>query len=141
MWVDQRWRDLGMDMRFAPDAVVRWRLRDGMAGTWRQYFRYARGDAYAGMHPERHALRFGVYAGLGAALASERRWPKALAVAAGVAYARTPVRRGWARARDGRERAVATVAVPALMALTDIAKMAGYAAGLADRTRSGPPRA
>jgi cellulose synthase/poly-beta-1,6-N-acetylglucosamine synthase-like glycosyltransferase len=141
MWVDQRWRELGMDMRFAPGAIVRWRLRPGLTGTWTQYFRYARGDAQAGMHPERHALRFGVYVGLGPALVSGRRWPKALLALGAVAYAATPVRRGWARAVDGRERVLTTVAVPALMALTDVAKMAGYVAGLADRARSRAPRA
>jgi glycosyltransferase involved in cell wall biosynthesis len=135
MWVDQRWRELGMDMRFAPDAVVRWRLRRGPGATWRQYFWYARGDAQAGMHPERHAVRFGAYAAAGAALASERTWPKVLVAVGALAYARTPVARGWSRAADGRERAVATVAVPALMALTDAAKMAGYVAGLVDRYR------
>ena len=85
MWVDQRWRELDMDMRFAPDAVVRWHLRSGLADTWRQYFRYARGDAQAGLHAERHALRFGVCAGLGAALASRRTWPRVLAAAGAVA--------------------------------------------------------
>ncbi len=135
MWVDQRWRELGIDMRFAPEAIVRWRLRGSLVETWRQYFRYARGDAQAGMHPERHALRFGVYAGLGAALTSGRSWPKLLAAAGAVAYASTPVRRGWARAHDSRGRATATVLVPALMALTDAAKMAGYAVGLAGRVR------
>ena len=67
---NRRWRELGLDMRFAPDAVVRWRLRPTLRATWTQYFRYARGDALAGMFPERHALRFGVYAGGTAALAS-----------------------------------------------------------------------
>lgn len=133
MWVDQRWRELGMDMRFAPDAVVRWRLRPGLAATWRQYAGYARGDAHAGMHPERHTLRFAVYAGLGLALASGRGWPRALAGAGALAYAAGPVRRGWARTSGGRERAIATAAVPALMAFVDAAKMAGYASGLADR--------
>jgi glycosyltransferase involved in cell wall biosynthesis len=133
MWVDRRWRELGMDMRFAPDAVVRWRLRGDLASTWRQYFRYARGDAQAGMHPERHALRFGTYAGLWVAMGSSRAWPKVLAGAGAVAYARTPVRRGRVLARDRRERTIATVAVPALMAFTDAAKMAGFAAGLGDR--------
>jgi hypothetical protein len=136
MWVDRRWRELGMDMRFAPDAVVRWRLRGDLASTWRQYFRYARGDAQAGMHPERHAMRYGTYAGLWLATGSSRVWPKVLAGAGAIAYARTPVRRGWARGRDRRERAIATVAVPALMAFTDAAKMAGYAAGLGDRLTS-----
>jgi len=64
-----------------------------------------------------------------------------VAAAGAVAYARTPVRRGWARARTPRERAFATVAVPALMAFTDAAKMAGYAAGLAERRRSRSPDA
>ena len=79
MWVNHRWRELRLDMRFVPDAVVRWRLRPTMRATWAQYFRYARGDAQAGMYPERHALRFGVYAGLAVAVGSRRRWPKALA--------------------------------------------------------------
>jgi len=141
MWVDRRWREAAMDMRFAPEAIVRWRLRSGLAETWSQYVGYARGDGLAGMHPDRHALRFGVYAGLAGALASGRTWPRVLAAAGAVAYARTPVRRGWARARTPRERAFATVAVPALMAFTDAAKMAGYAAGLAERRRSRSPGA
>lgn len=139
MWVDQRWRELGMDMRFAHEAVVRWRLRGDLASTWRQYFRYARGDAQAGMHPERHAVRYGAYTGLSIAMGSSRAWPKVLAGAGAIAYARIPVRRGRARARGRRERAIATVGVPALMAFTDAAKMAGYAAGLRDRLTA-PPR-
>jgi glycosyltransferase involved in cell wall biosynthesis len=136
MWVDQRWRELGSDMRFAPEAVVRWRLRPGLAATWSQYFRYARGDAQARMHSERHVLRFGVYAGLTGALASRRSWPRFVAAAGAIAYAATPVRRGWARARNPGERALSTVAVPALMAFTDAAKMAGYGAGLVDRMKA-----
>jgi glycosyltransferase involved in cell wall biosynthesis len=135
MWVNHRWRELGLDMRFAPDAVVRWRLRTTMRATWAQYFLYARGDAHAGMYPERHALRYGVYGGAAAALASRRRWPKILAVAGAVAYAREPVRRSRHRLSDPRERVAAAIVVPALMAWIDTAKMAGYAAGLVDRGR------
>jgi glycosyltransferase involved in cell wall biosynthesis len=133
MWVDHRWRELGLDMRFAADAIVRWPLRPTLGATWTQYFRYARGDAHAGMFPERHALRYGVYACAVAALRSRRTWPKLAAAAGAVAYARTPVRRARRRLDDARERALATVVVPALMAWIDSAKMAGYAAGLADR--------
>jgi glycosyltransferase involved in cell wall biosynthesis len=135
MWVDLRWRQLGMDMRFAPRAVVRWRLRPTLTSTWVQYFRYARGDALAGMHPERHALRFGAYAGLVAALASRRTWPKLLAGSAAVRYARTPIRRAFRRLHDPRDRVLAAVAVPGLIAWIDTAKMAGYASGLLDRAR------
>jgi glycosyltransferase involved in cell wall biosynthesis len=135
MWVDLRWRERGLDMRFAPEAVVRWRLRPDLGSTWRQYVRYARGDGQAGMHPDRHGARFAAYAGLGVAFASLRTWPKIVAVAGGVAYARTPVRRAWRRFDTLGEKALATAAVPALMAFTDAAKMAGYVAGLGDRAR------
>jgi hypothetical protein len=122
-------------MRFAPEAVARWRLRPTLGATWRQYFRYARGDAQAGMYPERHALRFGVYAGLGVALGSKRAWPKLLAAAGATTYARTPVRRARRRLSQPGERAAAVLVTPLLMAWLDSAKMAGYAAGLADRAR------
>lgn len=136
MWVNHRWRELGLDMRFAPEAVVHWRLRPTLSAVWRQYFRYARGDARGGMYPERHALRFGVYAGIVLAARSRGRLPKLAAAAGAVAYARTPLRRAWARLDAPAPRVAATAIVPALMAWIDAAKMAGYAAGLADRARA-----
>jgi len=135
MWVNHRWRDLGMDVRFAPDAVVRWRLRPDLPSTWRQYFRYGRGDALAAMNPERHALRAGVYGGTVAALVSSRRWPKLLVGVGAAAYAAAPLTRAWRRFPDPGSRVAATVAVPALMAFIDTAKMAGYSAGLLRRLR------
>ena len=135
MWVNHRWRERGLDLRFAPEAVVRWRLRPTLRATWWQYFRYARGDARGGLYPERHALRFGVYGGLAVALASRRTWPKTVAAAGAVAYARGPVRRAWRRVPDARARTLAVAVVAALMAWIDSAKMAGYAAGLLERLR------
>ena len=136
MWVNHRWREHGLDMRFAPEAVVRWRLRPGLRATWAQYFEYARGDALGGMYPERHALRLGVYAGLGVAVTSKRRWLKLAAAAGALAYARTPVTRAWRIMSEPAEKAAATVVVPMLMAWTDGAKMAGYVAGLVQRART-----
>jgi glycosyltransferase involved in cell wall biosynthesis len=135
MWVNHRWRERGLDLRFAPDAVARWPLRPDPAAVWRQYLRYARGDAHAGMYPERHALRVAVYGGLAAALLSRRRWPLALAALGGFAYARTPIRRAWSRLGAPAERAAAAVLVPTLMAWIDLAKLAGYGIGLVDRLR------
>ncbi len=106
-----------------------------LRASWQQYSRYARGDAQAGMHPDRHALRLAAYGGSAATLASGRRRPKALAAAGALAYAREPVRRAWRRMPDPRERAAAAVVVPALMGWIDTAKMAGYAVGLIDRGR------
>lgn len=137
MYVNHRWRDLGLDLRFVPDAVVRWRLRDSLFDTWLQYFRYARGDAIAGMHPERHAIRFGVY---GAALYawSTRGVMRKLATLAGAgAYAARPLRRASARFDDPADRAIAFLAVPALMGFVDLAKLAGYLAGVRARQGNG----
>jgi glycosyltransferase involved in cell wall biosynthesis len=137
MWVNHRWRELGMRIVFAPEAVVRWPMRPDLLATWTQYFRYARGDALAGMYPERHAVRYLTYGALAAALAGRRTWPKLAAAVAATAHARTPVRRAWSRLGEPAQRAAATVAVPALMAWMDAAKMAGYAAGLSERLRGG----
>jgi hypothetical protein len=120
-------------MRMAPEAVALWHPRGSLREIWTQYVRYARGDGRAGMYPERHALRFAVYGGLAAALVSRRTWPKLLAIGGAVAYARTPVTRARARLTEERDRAIATLAVPALLAFTDVAKMWGYTLGLADR--------
>ena len=138
MFVNHRWRDLGLDLRFAPHAVVRWRLRGTLADTWLQYFRYARGDAIAGMFPERHALRFAVYGGALYAWSSRSRLLKlATLVGAGV-YAARPLRRAITRLQARPDRAKAIVAVPALSAFTDVAKMAGYLSGLRS-ARGGVP--
>jgi len=136
MFVNHRFRELGLDMRLAKDAIASWPLREGPADTWRQYFRYARGDAIAGMYAERHALRFGVYSGALYAW-STKGWLRKLAtlVGAGV-YASTPLRRAAARFEDPSERARAMLTVPALMACVDAAKMAGYLAGLPKRPQS-----
>jgi glycosyltransferase involved in cell wall biosynthesis len=133
MWVNHRWRERGFAMRMAPDAVASWHPRGSLSAIWTQYVRYARGDGQAGMYPERHALRFAVYGGLLATLASRRTWPKLLAAGGAIAYARAPIARAHARLADPRDRALATLAVPALLAFTDVAKMCGYALGLADR--------
>ena len=133
MWVNHRWRERPFELRFAPEAVAGWHPRDSLGAIWTQYVKYARGDGQAGMYPERHALRFAVYGGLLAALASRRTWPKAFATGGAVAYVRTPVRRAQARVTSPRDRAIATIATPALLAFTDVAKLCGYALGLVDR--------
>ena len=133
MVVDHRWRELGLDMRLARDAVVLWRPRATLRATWTQYFRYARGDAIAGMWPERHALRFAVYSGALYASATRGKLRKLAALAGAGAYAAGPLRRAMERFEDPADRAKAAIAVPALMAFTDTAKMAGYLAGLPKR--------
>ncbi len=133
MWVNHRWRERSFDMRLAPDAVASWHPRASLGAIWTQYVKYARGDGQAGMYPERHALRFAAYVGLLLALTSRHALPKVLAAGGAAAYARTPVVRARSRVTTPRDRALATLAVPALLAYTDVAKMTGYALGLVDR--------
>jgi glycosyltransferase involved in cell wall biosynthesis len=139
MYLNHRWRESGIRMELAADAVVYRRPRGRLAEYWRQFFRYAEGDALAGMHPRRHALRFAVYGALALVLASGGRTSRLIAGAAGAAYAARPVRRTWRLLPPGRSRLAALVAVPALMAVTDGAKMAGYLRGLASGRLPTPP--
>jgi glycosyltransferase involved in cell wall biosynthesis len=131
MYLNHRWRGLGLRMDLAADAVAYRRPRSGLGAYWRQFFRYAAGDARGGLHPQRHALRFAVYGGLALALGLNRRTLALPAAVAAAAYAARPVRRAWRLLPPGRPRVVVLVAVPALMAVTDAAKMTGYLSGLA----------
>jgi glycosyltransferase involved in cell wall biosynthesis len=131
MYLNHRWRGLGLRMELAADAVAYRRPRSDLGEYWRQFFRYAEGDARGGMHPQRHALRFAVYGGLALALGLNNRTLALPAAVAAVAYAARPVRRAWRVLPPGRPRLAVLVAVPALMAVTDAAKMTGYLSGLA----------
>jgi glycosyltransferase involved in cell wall biosynthesis len=131
----------GFRRAFAPAARIRFRPRGSLRAFARQYYLYARGDGVAGLWPRRHAARYGAYAGLLVALAAALRFPAArLPVAAllavGVAgYTGRPYRRllPQLRRRPWRERAVAIALVPLIRLVGDLAKMAGYPAGIARR--------
>ncbi len=135
MYFDHRLVGAGIRMELAPDAVTYFRVRPDLPSTWRRFARYAEGDAIAGMYRERHLLRFAVYALGLAAVASRRGWVLGPVAVGAAAYAARPVRRAWRRLPPDRrtERLGAIVAVPALMALVDIAKMWGYVTGLVRR--------
>ena len=144
MFVDLAFRRLGMDVRFVPDAIVHWRLRPSLRDTWVQYFRYARGDAIAGMYPERHALRFGVYSAAVYAASTRGVLRKLAALGGGAAYASDALRRAARRFDDPNERVRALGAIVPLMAFIDAAKMSGWLAGAArlrrEVTTPAPPR-
>ncbi|HJP65764.1 MAG TPA: glycosyltransferase [Actinomycetota bacterium] len=137
MYLNQRWVQAGVPIERATDAVVYWRPRRGLRATWRQYERYAEGDAAAGMYPERHALRFGAYAALATALWSHRPIPLAAVSTAAVLYASRPLARTWRRSASAPAKAASVAGVPLTMALIDAAKMWGYARGLLTRSRRG----
>ncbi|HEV3474090.1 MAG TPA: glycosyltransferase [Actinomycetota bacterium] len=130
MYLNHRWRALGSRMELSPEAIVYRRPRPTLRAYWRQFAGYAGADAQAGMYAERHALRFAVYGALALALGSRQRGALMAAAVAGAAYARRPVRRARRKLPAPFARTAAVAAVPALMAVTDLAKMTGYLRGL-----------
>ena len=48
----------GYKIEFNPDALVYWNLRNGAVSIFRQFFRYAKGDAVGRMYLHRHLIRF-----------------------------------------------------------------------------------
>ena len=133
MYLDLRLRDQGAKMVLVRDAVTEWRPRPTLEATWRQYRSYATGDALARMWPKRHLVRFAVYGSL--PLLLTRGWGRWVALAGAAVYAIKPLRRAWHTLPSTRDRLAALGIVPALMAFTDLAKMAGYLRGV--RQRSG----
>ncbi|HEX2069924.1 MAG TPA: glycosyltransferase [Actinomycetota bacterium] len=140
MYLNHRLRERGVEMRLSREAVAYWPMRGDLQAVWRQYFRYARGDALGGMYPERHVIRFAVYGTAAAAAAAlpRRRWPALVTAAGALAYSSRRLRRALHLLPDPIDRAKAVIAVPALLGFIDAAKMAGYASGLRER-RSSPP--
>jgi cellulose synthase/poly-beta-1,6-N-acetylglucosamine synthase-like glycosyltransferase len=53
----------GCRLRFNPGAIVHWKMRENLDQIFRQFFRYAKGDALGRMYPVRHLIRF--FTGLG----------------------------------------------------------------------------
>ncbi|MGH2538075.1 MAG: glycosyltransferase [Candidatus Promineifilaceae bacterium] len=130
---------------FAPAAVAHFRPRPSLAAFGRQYYRYARGDGKAGLWPRRHAVRYLTYFfGLPALLAMAARgrllgWLGLLA-AAGL-YCRRPAQRLWpltAGWPPGR-RLAGLALIPVILLVGDLAKMAGYPAGVCWRRTLGRP--
>lgn len=140
MYLNHRWRSLGLRMDLAPRAMVYRRPRSTLGAYWRQFAGYAEYDARGGMHANRHVLRFAVYGGMFLALGSGRRLPMGAAALAGAAYAARPIQRAWRLLPTSRQRAAAAAAIPALMVVTDLAKMAGYLRGIRSGRQVARPR-
>ncbi|MEZ4523714.1 MAG: glycosyltransferase [Thermomicrobiales bacterium] len=119
-------------------AVVRFSPRGGAISFVRQYYRYARGDGKAGLFLRRHLVRYGTYIVALAVLCRRRPIELAIASLAGMAYLRSPIIRYRQRYPQRSTASDLARAIP-LMAVQrfigDVAKMAGYPAGLLWRNR------
>ncbi|MBO0610928.1 glycosyltransferase [Myceligenerans salitolerans] len=128
----------GLRFVFEPGAIARWSARDGWRAYAKQYYRYARGDGKSGLWPRRHALRYATYAaGAAGVLAPFPAMIRPLLVLGFLGYSAKFFRRAWRRRPPGRCATLRLlVAVPVVVAAGDLAKMAGYPAGVVWRCRS-----
>ncbi|MBL0887532.1 glycosyltransferase [Myceligenerans indicum] len=128
----------GLRFVLQPAAVARWSARETWRAYAKQYYRYARGDGKAGLWPKRHALRYGAYAaGVAGVLGPFPAVVRPLLVLGFAGYCAKFFRRAWRRRPPGvRATLRFLAAVPAVVVVGDVAKMAGYPAGLAWRRRS-----
>jgi glycosyltransferase involved in cell wall biosynthesis len=130
----------GFRFAFVPAALVHFRPRSSLRAFARQYYLYARGDGVANLWPRRHAIRYATYLALAAvlAMAPHRPWLLALPALGALAYTRGPLRRLRARAPalGTGDLARAAGLVPLIRLVGDLAKIAGYPAGLLRRWRS-----
>jgi len=139
---DKALRDRFGPFPFAPAAVAYFRPRSSLRAFYRQYYAYARGDGKANLWPRRHAVRYATYL-IALPLLLRAIWRAKpigwLLLLLGVgAYSRRPAERLWASTWGWRPpaRARAFALIPIIRLVGDVAKMAGYPAGLAWRLRS-----
>lgn len=111
---------------FAKKAIVSWRPRKNLAEAFRMFFRFARGDAQAGLYRAKVGLLFGRYL-LGAFLLLAGYY-----LLLGVAFL---LYLGWAVAKNFKYVGSlgALVVLPLLQLTADVAVLAGTIAGLVDR--------
>ena len=135
---DLRLRRAGARFEYRSSAWVWFRPRETPAAHWSQYSHYARGDGKAGLFLRRHVVRYLTYGILiPTALVRRDRRLTLLAGIGAMIYLRRPWLRLWRRRREIalRDLALAAALVPGVRLLGDMAKMAGYPAGLVWRAR------
>ena len=136
---DLQLKEDGAVFVFVPDAIASWNARPSLRAFAKQYYRYARGDGKSGLWRRRHLARYSAYA-LGLALVAAAwlsPWFLALLLAGASGYLAKFLRRVFrARGSLGPETGIVLFLAPLIVVTGDIAKMAGYPAGLSWRSRN-----
>ncbi|MFN2135175.1 MAG: glycosyltransferase [Candidatus Promineifilaceae bacterium] len=138
---DQALRDQYGSFAFSDRAVAYFRPRPSLTSFFRQYYRYARGDGKANLWPLRHLVRYATYlVALPAVLwlIWHEKWQGWLFLLLGAgAYSRRPAERLWENTWGWQPpaRARAFGVIPVIRLVGDVAKMAGYPAGIIWRLR------
>jgi glycosyltransferase involved in cell wall biosynthesis len=147
-----RYLDYGEDMKFNfnlvqkgfkiaynPDAVVYWRMRESLVMVFKQFFRYAKGDAIGKMYTHRHLIRFlslVVFIALIVASIFASPWLLVLFAPLILFYIYKPLLRvndTWSHIRNPFKRAclkmLSIVLAPFMLLFIDTAKALGYVYG------------
>jgi glycosyltransferase involved in cell wall biosynthesis len=143
MKFDFNLRQMGYAFKFRPGAAVYWRMREDLLGIFRQFFRYAKGDALGRMYPLRHLIRFlsgALFTAIVLAGILVSPWIFLVLVLPAAAYSYRPcyrlfaVWKGNERCRpSGIKKLLALVSIPHLLVYIDTAKVFGYLYGLLKR--------
>jgi hypothetical protein len=132
----------GYNIRFNPDAMVYWKMRENPVQISKQFFRYAKGDARGGMYLHRHLIRFFSFIALLAILLCSfflSTWILLMLVPLFIAYIYKPYSR-LIKAWRGKTNyhfntsekvlSVSTFIIPLLLLQIDFSKICGYIHGL-----------
>lgn len=130
----------GFKISYNPDAVVYWKMRESMVDIFKQFFRYAKGDAIGKMYLYRHIVRFGSFAFLLFIVfmsISLNLWFLTVIVALFVGYVFKPYSRlnyVWGNCGNNSSKKFRKILslflIPFLLFYIDIAKISGYVYGL-----------
>ena len=133
----------GCRLRFNSGAIVHWKMRENLDQIFRQFFRYAKGDAIGRMYPLRHLIRFLTGLGFLAVILTAVFFSPYILLSFILlfpAYSLRPYRRMFYKWQGNEKCRPAPAArlgalffIPLLLIYIDTAKASGYLYGLAKR--------
>jgi GT2 family glycosyltransferase len=143
-------RSKGYEINYNPEAVVYWKMRDNLLKIFKQFFRYAKGDALGKMYLYRHLVRFFSLLVLAAIIVLSvvlSPWFLLALIILFAAYSFKPYRRinyiwdnpkispyivlkKYAGIKKILSKTIAIFFIPFLLTYIDLAKLSGYIYGL-----------
>ena len=137
---DMGLKEAGATFVWCPEALVYFRPRSDLRSFFKQYYRYARGDGKANLWLRRHLIRYLSYGYAITSIAFGKKWKVLwpLLLLGGAAHLYRPYRRLLPKLKDmpKEDQFEALWWAPIIRATGDLAKMAGYPAGLVWRLRN-----
>lgn len=143
----------GYEIYYNPEALVYWKMRDNLAKIFKQFFRYAKGDALGKMYSYRHLIRFFSPIVLTAIIVLSvifSPWFLLILIILFAVYSFKPYRRinyiwdnptispyivlrKYNNLKKNFSKTVAVFFIPFLLTYIDLAKLSGYIYGLSHR--------